>query len=388
VEEFMSNKEKSATGSSKLKMLLLYALVTILFGAFLGVGYFLVEGKPSDLAKGFAEGILGAIVITVVTGILLKKQTIIEKHHELKSEKSKEIFNKKVAVFQEVTDTIFSIIQDGKLEPEERIKVEGLLFKISLLSKTDTIKEFINFYTQNLANLNGAILKPNIKKDFLDLIYNLRNELELELNDPNDISFNEATNDYKNLIKSETEIKNAVMAQKIERPFNEIKKLSNDDTAAATVIEQIETIIQKLDKNEKWNGKLYKNLYYRDVRNLDRDDYQRFFGVQFWDDDYPAFTHEITISFNERNNKNENEIKYWHTILRERQDISQNEWDKLKVKLKEKYKDTKDTFAPYGRKEFDIQFNISDMNSWEQVTKCIEEKSTEVLQTFYDIIKQ
>ena len=234
--------------------LFLVVVATFFAGlTFIGIAFFLIKQETPPTLTGLSEAIMGTILTVLITFLLLKSQTRTQASIDAKREKEKEIFIEKVKIYTKLIDTLHNIIKDNKLDDNERIDLEGILFKISLISNNTTIKKFVNLITDRIETLS---LKTalNIKQEVLIFINALKEELELITEDKEKEDYEGIVNSYIEMQKTQADKKFGELSQdgiaEVEYKFlKEIEKYKKND-AGVTVINKIKEIIKEFSNKK------------------------------------------------------------------------------------------------------------------------------------------
>ncbi len=120
------------------QQILTIALIAIGLSLYLGLKP-LFEFLPSDgIGRETIAAVIGAILITLVTQMLLTSQQNIEQQNK----KDDEIFRARLSLYQNFIQQFFDDLADGKITAAEIKKLKGLLFRIYAVGGTQTIAEF------------------------------------------------------------------------------------------------------------------------------------------------------------------------------------------------------------------------------------------------------
>lgn len=117
------------------QQILTIALIAIGLSLYLGLKP-LFEFLPSDsIGRETIAAVIGAILITLVTQMLLTSQQNIEQQNK----KDDEIFRARLSLYQNFIQQFFDDISDKKLTVAEVKKLKGLLFRIYAVGSSNTI---------------------------------------------------------------------------------------------------------------------------------------------------------------------------------------------------------------------------------------------------------
>ena len=117
--------------------ILTIALIAIGFSLYLGLKP-LFEFLPSDsIGRETIAAVIGAILITLVTQLLLTHQQNIEQQNK----KHDEIFRARLSLYQNFIQQFFDNISDSQLTTTEHKKLKGLLFRIYAVGGQQAIAE-------------------------------------------------------------------------------------------------------------------------------------------------------------------------------------------------------------------------------------------------------
>lgn len=128
----------------KLRTLLLFALLLLV----MGVGVFLFfkgffEFAKSNFAVEIMAAVLGTVMITIITTLLLSSQTSAEE----RKEKSLGVFQHKLDIYTKFLDFLYDIIQDGKLDAPEVKELTKWTTRVSLIAGERAMKK-VSLFTQ------------------------------------------------------------------------------------------------------------------------------------------------------------------------------------------------------------------------------------------------
>ncbi len=119
---------------------LLIALSTFICGyVFLRLAYY--DSIRVPFVQEVVLIVLGTIATIAITAALISKQSEIE----LEKEQRVKIFDLKSQLYLELINHIESVISQGKLSKEDRLHLEFLTHKISILAHENVLKEYSSF---------------------------------------------------------------------------------------------------------------------------------------------------------------------------------------------------------------------------------------------------
>ena len=151
------------------QQILTIALIAIGLSLYLGLKP-LFEFLPSDsIGRETIAAVIGAILITLVTQMLLTSQQNIEQQNK----KDDEIFRARLSLYQNFIQQFFNDLDDGILTEAEVTKLKGLLFRIYAVGGTQTIAEFDKL----MSKINGLSKSPDEMLD-KDIILELEKDLQ------------------------------------------------------------------------------------------------------------------------------------------------------------------------------------------------------------------
>ena len=126
------------------QQILTIALIAIGISLYLGLKP-LFEFLPNDsIGRETIAAVIGAILITLVTQMLLTSQQNIEQQNK----KDDEIFKARLLLYQNFIQQFFDNISHRKLTEPEHKKLKGLLFRIYAVGGPETIAELDKLVTK------------------------------------------------------------------------------------------------------------------------------------------------------------------------------------------------------------------------------------------------
>ena len=162
------------------QQILTISLIAIGLSLYLGLKP-LFEFLPSDsIGRETIAAVIGAILITLVTQMLLTSQQNIEQQNK----KDDEIFRARLSLYQNFIQQFFDDLDDGILTDAELTKLKGLLFRIYAVGGTQTIAEVdklmskINSLSRSPDDMLDKDVIEELEKDLKELcITHLRTDL-------------------------------------------------------------------------------------------------------------------------------------------------------------------------------------------------------------------
>ena len=152
-------------------------LITVMFVmCFLTFQYIFKGVGDSGFYQNVIAALIGTLLTIIITSFLLKQQA---KSDELK-EQNVGVFTKKCDLYEEVTNLLIDVMEDGRIDPEETIQIKskksdfGLLFSIifflfvSFAFLVDAVAEE---YVVVVATF-GSLERANLQKQDLSANYN------------------------------------------------------------------------------------------------------------------------------------------------------------------------------------------------------------------------
>ena len=114
--------------------------------------------------------LIGTLLTIIITSFLLRQQA---KSEELK-EQNVGVFNKKCELYEEVTNLLIDVMEDGKIDPAEAIQIKRSIYKLSLFcspKSLNVVGDFLRYQT---------IGDTSKKIGILEVTSVLREDLQLE----------------------------------------------------------------------------------------------------------------------------------------------------------------------------------------------------------------
>ena len=133
----ISSERENMKNSSKY---LLISFATFICGyVFLRLAYY--ESVKIPFVQEVVLIVLGTIATVAITAALISKQSEIE----LEKEQRVKIFDLKSELYLELINHIELVIGKGKLDKKDRLHLEFLTHKISVVADKDVLKEYSSF---------------------------------------------------------------------------------------------------------------------------------------------------------------------------------------------------------------------------------------------------
>lgn len=125
---------------------------------------------PEGVPQAVITSSFGAIFVIILTMYLLNKQTEVEQE----SKRGQKIFEEKVGLYNEILNTIKSMLSDGKISEEEINKLPFPVIKLSMLADNQSISSFVEVYSKlNKIYQNSEDDSVDITDEEKDSIYRL-----------------------------------------------------------------------------------------------------------------------------------------------------------------------------------------------------------------------
>jgi hypothetical protein len=201
------------------------------------------------------NSLMGAVVVALVTASIF----IFQRRIESDDEKNRAIYEKKLALYEELASKLNDIIKDKKITDAELQELHSFTFKIFLIAGPKAGEQFLEVMA-NLSNGVGEQIDRASLKSILDFIVLCRRDLEV-LKDIEQGQKQEMENFLKRIVNDE---RVAESVARTRRTFNDSfrRAVLNEYDAASTPDEmaavlqrhklwpvQITTFRRKLKKN-------------------------------------------------------------------------------------------------------------------------------------------
>ena len=125
---------------------------------------------PEGVPQAVITSSFGAIFVIILTMYLLNKQTEVEQE----SKRGQKIFEEKIGLYNEILNTIKSMLSDGKISEEEINKLPFPVIKLSMLADNQSISSFVEVYSKlNKIYQNSEDDSVDITDEEKDSIYRL-----------------------------------------------------------------------------------------------------------------------------------------------------------------------------------------------------------------------
>ena len=224
-----------------LAIILIIVIYTICFG-FLTYHKF-QEWTLYPFFESMIGVFMGAGAIGLITGIILIFQSAIQSAQE----KTKEVFDRKITLYQEIINDMNGYFEDNKIDDNERRNLFFTQLSVALLSKPRTFKLFSDLL-KNISDEKGNLneIAPDL---LLDFIIEAREDLDVQ---------SEMTEEDK---------KNFDAALIMVREEAE-KQTRNMSVEGLSVIDQISISLN----SEEYNLKQYEGGKIRIYKNLNEEE--------------------------------------------------------------------------------------------------------------------
>ena len=155
-----------------LAIILIIVIYTICFG-FLTYHKF-QEWTLYPFFESMIGVFMGAGAIGLITGIILIFQSAIQSAQE----KTKEVFDRKITLYQEIINDMNGYFEDNKIDDNERRNLFFTQLSVALLSKPRTFKLFSDLL-KNISDEKGNLneIAPDL---LLDFIIEAREDLDVQ----------------------------------------------------------------------------------------------------------------------------------------------------------------------------------------------------------------
>jgi len=142
----------------KIILLSVFSVLAVGIGVFLFFKSF-CEFAQTTLTEQILAAVLGAVMISIITTILLSAQSAAEE----RKEKALGVFTLKLDTYSKFLDFIYEIIQDGQLEPPEIKELTKWTTRVALIAGENATNAVSHFTQQciRLRKLRYADLKQN-----------------------------------------------------------------------------------------------------------------------------------------------------------------------------------------------------------------------------------